>query len=124
MNNDYIMGHNKYYLDTYEYSYKLSRNGEKELIIDKEPNDISNFFHRKEFCPFCKSKLQEVFNGTNTGVGGGRDIFFFGHVFECMNCGWWTYDSHFSEEDDYSEQINLLENDDYFNKSHAIHTKE
>lgn len=94
-----------YYIDKYEYSKKHSK-----LVVDKPANDIKSFFSDNTICPFCSCKLATVFIGVQRSAGS-PDYLYTGDLKECPNCSWWTYHTHFSEQDDLIDEVNGIYTD-------------
>lgn len=102
-----IQGYYDYYCDKMEYS-RIGKAG-VESSIDTYPNDIHRFFSSKDKCPFCRNVLTKVFHAHV-----GYDVGFEGTVWECDNCGWWRYDTHFYEEDDSVDSIHGIYTDEKY----------
>lgn len=93
------------YSDFYEDIYEYSREGNSGKVIEKKykmPNDISRFFKKRGYCPFCKKDMPRVFSNTNHYTLS-VDMWQLIDVWECDTCGWWEYSNNFSEEKDYGE---------------------
>lgn len=100
-----LIGYYDYYSDTYEYSRHGKNKG--NLYITKKPNEIEKFFSTNNSCPFCKTPLKKVFNGCRTCTLG-TTLYLNGKVYECPNCNWWTYKSHFSDSTDHLNEIHSV----------------
>lgn len=106
-----IIGYYDYYFDRYEYS-RIGK-GKGKLNVSNPVNDIEKFLYNDKNCPFCRGELKKVFMGTQTATMG-TDLYYSGDVFECSNCGWWTYKTHFSDSDDSIGEIRAVYTDERY----------
>lgn len=119
-----IIGYYDYYYDKHEYS----RIGKGSGTIREEilPSDVQKFFHNDKRCPFCSSQLENVFLGIRSEPKGG-DLYESGKIYECKNCGWWTYKFRVSEDADLIDEVRSYYTDSrYYGimKSYNITDKE
>ncbi|MEK4525327.1 restriction endonuclease [Paenibacillus sp. FSL K6-1122] len=99
--------------DFYEDRYEYSRTGPTDNILTQEyrkPNDVSNFFKKRGFCPFCMKNIPEVFNKTDKFTMG-KEMWTFIKVWECDSCKWWEYSDQFSEEEDHISELHTQNSD-------------
>jgi restriction system protein len=104
MTNKLLLDYSDYFEDKYEYS----RAGSIGNILTQEyrkPNNISNFFNKRGFCPFCKKPIPNVFKKTDKFTLG-KEMWTFINVWECDLCNWWEYLHNFSEEEDNMSEVN------------------
>ena len=101
------------FLDYAEYledSREYARRGpldEVQLREDKAPQDPSNFFAERGWCPFCRRAAPVVHTSFHGGTMGG-DLLEFTTIWECATCGWWQHQLHFIEEKDLLEEVDQL----------------
>ena len=106
MNNSEIIGFYDYYYDQYDFS--RIGNGSGKLYVDKPANDIQRFFYNDKTCPFCNTALKHVFIHYQHGSNGRGDVYLTGDIFECPICMWWTYKTHFVDEEDNTNYVNSI----------------
>ena len=106
MNNSEIIGFYDYYYDQYDFS--RIGNGSGKLYVNKPANDIQRFFYNDKTCPFCNTSLKHVFIHYQHGSNGRGDVYLTGDIFECPICMWWTYKTHFVDEEDNINSVNSI----------------
>lgn len=108
METNEITGYYDYYYDKYEYS-RIGK-GSGTIYEDHVASDLEKFFYNDKICPFCGTSLKQVFAGIQSGTIG-TDLFLSGNVFECPECKWWTYKTHFVDSDDSIDSIHATYTD-------------
>lgn len=99
------LNYSKYLIDNYEYDLK----GDVKTPIKKGyllPNDYKVFFKEKGFCPFCKERMQPVYQNNKSDTIG-VDLFESIDIWEC-DCGFWEAFSRFSEEKDLIYEVDSM----------------
>ena len=92
----------EFFVDNHEYDL-IGPAGSVKKIDYALPKEYKKFFSKQGFCPFCKEKLNKVYNNSKTGYFG-ADLFESIDIWEC-DCGYWDAFSSFSEEKDYIGKV-------------------